>query len=78
MVINKASLIMIEGNQPPNASTVANLALLLSSAEITQMPKILGPKVKVVATKAVAIKAVVVAMAGIMGRPIVGPCYRCP
>ena len=37
------------------------------------MPRIAGPKVRVVATKAMAIKALVVAMVGFMGRPTVGP-----
>ena len=31
------------------------------------------PKVRAMATKAVAIKAVVVAMFGVVGRPVVGP-----
>ena len=37
------------------------------------MPKMLGPRVKVVATKAMAIKAVVEVMVMVMGRPMVGP-----
>ena len=53
---------MVEADQLPNASIVASLAISLSSARVTQMPKMLGPKVREVATKAVAIKAVVVAI----------------
>ena len=37
------------------------------------MPKIPGPKVRVVATKVVAIKAIVMAMFGVLGRPMVEP-----
>ena len=35
------------------------------------MPRMLGPKVMVIANKAVAIKAVVVFMVGVMGRLVV-------
>ena len=36
------------------------------------MPKIVGPKVRVEATKAVAIKIIVVAMVKVIGRPVFG------
>ena len=36
------------------------------------MHKILGPKVKVIATKAVAIKAIIMVMVMVVGRPVVG------
>ena len=44
----------------------------LSNAGVTQIPKILGPEVSVVA-----IKAMVMAIVGVMGRPVVKPCYEC-
>ena len=37
------------------------------------MQKMPRPKFRVIATKAVAIKAVVMAMVGVLGRPMVGP-----
>ena len=55
MAINKASLIMGEGNQLLDATILASLAILLSSAGVTHMHKMLGPKVRVMATKAMAI-----------------------
>ena len=71
MAINKASLIIAEGNQLLDATIVASQAISLSNARVTQILKMLGPKVSVMATKATAIKAIVVAMAGVMGRSIV-------
>ena len=47
---------MIEANHLPDATTVVSLAILQSSAGVIQIPIILGPKVRVVATRAVAIK----------------------
>ena len=69
--INKASLIKVEGNQLLDATTVARLAISLSSAGVTQMHKIPGPEV--MAIKAVAIIAMVIVMVMVMGRPMVGP-----
>ena len=40
------------------------------------MPKTKGPKVKVVAIRAMATKAMVVAMVGVISRPVVGPIQR--
>ena len=57
---------------------MASLAISLSIAEITQMPKIRGSKVRVVATKAVAVKAVFMAIVGVLGRPMVGPMLWVP
>ena len=73
MAINEASLIVVKGDQLPDATTVESLAILLSSAKVTQMYKIPGPKVGVMATKAVAIRAVVMVTVLVMGRPMVGP-----
>ena len=70
MAINTASLIVVEGNQLPDATTVASLAISLSSAKTSQMHKILGPKVRVVATKAMAMRAMVLAIVMLMGRHI--------
>ena len=52
---------------------MANLSTLLSSARITQVPKVLGPKVRAVATKAMAIQAMVLVIVIDMGRPVVRP-----
>ena len=70
MAINKASLIIVEGNQLPD--TVASLAIPLSSARVTQVHEMLGPKVRVMATKVMAIKAIVVVIIVDMGGPMVG------
>ena len=51
---------------------MASLAILLSSARVTQLLKMLGPEVKVMASKAVAIKAMIMAMVRMVGRLIVG------
>ena len=64
---------MVEGNQLLDAAIVANLAISLSSARVTHMHKMRGPKVRVMATKAVAIRTVVIVMVVIMGRPMVEP-----
>ena len=42
------------------------------------MPRMPGPKVRVVATKAVATKAIVVATVGVIGKPVVGPMPSIP
>ena len=57
MAINESSLIMVEGDQLLDATIVASLVILLNSAGVTHMHKILGPEVRVVVTKAVAIRA---------------------
>ena len=67
MTIDKASLIVIKGDQLPNASTVVSLTILLSSAGVTQMPKMLGSNVRAMATKAIAIRAVVIVMVEVFG-----------
>ena len=71
MAIDKASLIIIEGNQLPDATTVESLAILLSNPGVAQMPKMLMPEVRFMATKAAAIKAVVMVMVMITDRPVV-------
>ena len=42
------------------------------------MPNLLGPEVRIVAPKAMAITAIVVAMVGVMGRPIIKPMTWMP
>ena len=49
----------------PDAITIASLSILVNGAEVTQMPKLLGPEVKVVATKSIAIKAIAMAIKAI-------------
>ena len=71
MTINGDSLLNVEANQLPDTTTVASLAISQSCAEVTQMPKLLGPKVSVMATKAMAIKAIVVVIDMVMCMPIV-------
>ena len=73
MAINKASLIMVEGDQLPDATIVASLAILLRSAAATHMHIILGPEVRVMVTKAMVIRAVVIVLVVIMGRFMVKP-----
>ena len=73
MAINEASLIVVEGNQLLDATIVASLAILLSSAGVTHMHKMPGPKVRVMVTKAMAIRAMVMVMVMVMGRPVVEP-----
>ena len=62
---------MVEGNQLKNATTMASLAILLSRAGATQMPKVLGLEVSIVATTVMAIKAMVMNM--VIVRPMVRP-----
>ena len=78
MAINKASLIVVKGDQLLDATIVASLAILLSSAGVTHMHKMLGPEVRVVVTKAVAIRAMVVVMVMVVGRPVVKPMLWMP
>ena len=56
-----------------DATTMISLLILLSSSGATQMPKTVGTKLRVMASKAMAIKAVVVAIVRVMGRHAVGP-----
>ena len=69
---------MVKGDQLLDATIVASLAILLSSAEVTYMYKIPGPKVRVVVTKTVAIRAMVVALVVAMGRLMVEPMLWMP
>ena len=64
---------MVKGDQLPDATTVASLAILLSSARVTLMHKMPGPEVRDMATKAMAIRAMVMVMVMVMGRPLVEP-----
>ena len=73
MALNEARLIMLEANQLPDATTIASLDILQSTAVVSQTPKILGPKVRMVATKTVALKVMVVVVVGFIGRPMFGP-----
>ena len=73
MAINKANLIVVKGNQLLDATIVESLAILLNSAGVTHMHKMLGPQVRAMVTKAMVTKAMVVVMVVIMGRPVVEP-----
>ena len=73
MAINEASLIVVKGNHLLDATIVASLAILRSSAEVTHMHKMPGPEVRVMASKAIAIRAVVMVMVVVVGRPVVKP-----
>ena len=75
MAIDGTILIIVVTNQLLDAIIVARLAILLNGAGLTQMPILLVPKVRLMATKAnyVAFKAVVMAMVRVMGRPMVKP-----
>ena len=78
MGINKASLIMLEGNHQLDATIVVSLAILLSSAGETHMHKMPGPKVRLMVTQAVAIRAGVMVMVVVMSRQWLSPCYGYP
>ena len=64
---------MLEDNQLPDATIVASLDILLTSAGATQIPKMLGSNIKIMATKSMAIKVMVVVMVMVIGRPMVWP-----
>ena len=68
-------MIVVKGDQLLDATIVASLAILLSSNGVTHMHKMLGPEIRVMATKAMAIRAVVIVMVVIVvvGRPVVEP-----
>ena len=66
-------MILLEANQVPNIIDFVSLAISLNSAGATQICKMPGPKVRVVATKPMPIRAEVVAIVGFVGRPMVGP-----
>ena len=68
-----ASLIVVKGNQPLDATIVATLAIVLSSAGVTHMYKMPGPEVRVMITTAVAIRAMIVALFVVVGRFVVAP-----
>ena len=72
VAINKTSLVVVEGDQL-DATIVASLAILLSSARVTHMHKMPGPEVRVLATKAVAIRAMVMVIVMVVDRPVVEP-----
>ena len=78
MAINKSSLIVVEGDLLLDATIVTSLAILLCSAGVTQMPKMLGHKIRVMATKIMAIEAMVVAIVQVLGRPVVRPMLWMP
>ena len=73
MAINKASLIVVKGDQLLDATIVASLAILLSSIGVTHTYRMPGHEVRVVATKAMAIRDMVIVMVMVMGRPMVEP-----
>ena len=64
---------MVKGNQLPDATTRASLAILLSSPGVTQMHKMPRPEVRSWATKSWAIRAMVMVMVMVMGSHMVGP-----
>ena len=43
VTMNEAILIVVKGNQLLDATIVVGLAILLSSTEVTHMPKLPGP-----------------------------------
>ena len=57
---------------------MASLAILLSSTVVTNMHKMPGSEVRVMATKAVAIRAMVVVMVVVVGRPMAEPISWMP
>ena len=63
---HKGGLIVVEGSQLPNATTVSSLDNLLNNASVTQMPKMHE-------FKAMAIKDMLVVMVMVVGRPLVRP-----
>ena len=73
MAINKASLIVVKGDQLLDATIVASLAILLGSTRVTHTHKMLGPEVRAMVPKAVAIRAMVVALVVVVGRLVVKP-----
>ena len=73
MAINKASLIVVKANQLLDATIVASLAILLSSARASHMHKMPGPEVRVVVTKTMVIRAMVLLMVMVVSRPVVEP-----
>ena len=73
MAINKARLIVVKGDQLLDATIVASLAILLSSAGVIHMYKMPGPEVRVMVTKAVASRVMVLVMVVVVGRPMVEP-----
>ena len=68
MAINKATPIVVKGDQLLDATIVASLAISLSGAGVTHMHKMLGPKVRAIVSKAVAIRAVIMVMVMVIGR----------
>ena len=70
MTVNKASLIIVKGDQLPDATTMASLAISLSNAGVTQMYKMPGSEVSIMATKAMAMIMVLVM---VIERPVVRP-----
>ena len=73
LAIHKSSLIVVKGDQLLDATIVASLAILLSSAGVTHMHRMPGPEVRVMVTKAMAIRAVVIVLVMVMGRPMIEP-----
>ena len=69
---------MVKGNQVLDATIVASLAILLSSAGVTHMDKMLGREVRVVDTKPMAIRAMVVVLVMIVGKLMVEPMLLMP
>ena len=69
---------MLKGNHLLDTTTVASLDILLSSAAVTYMCKMVGPKVRVVATKAMVIRAMVIIMVIVVGWPMVRPMLWMP
>ena len=66
-------MIMVKGNKLLDATIVISLAILLSSAGVTYMHKMLGPEVRVMASKAMAIRTLVIVIVMVVGRPVAKP-----
>ena len=78
VAINKASLIVVEGNQLLDATIVVSLAISLSSAGVTHMHKMPGSNIRVVATRTMAIRAVVMVMVVVVAGLWLSLCHGCP
>ena len=71
MAVNNASLIVIEGIQLLDATTLASLAIAPRSAGATQVPRILE-------VRAMATNTVVMVMVMVIGRSVVVPMPLIP
>ena len=68
MVINQANLFVVKGNQLTDATIMVSLIILLTSTRGSQIPRISGQEVRVVASNSMDIKAMIVAIVRVVGR----------